>query len=146
MAVKNHDDGLRRALAQRRKTGKSRGSACIAAAWRVGWNSLQITPIGEKAAAVIVMSEEAMAAPPGFTRGRAVRVAASSTVSDQAFEGADAGVDLTERPAPRRRGAVGRRPSDSDMVEVRDALRHRGAAVRAAERWACARPVQVAGN
>ena len=120
VAVKNHNNGALNPYAQRRK--KRTLEEVTSPPYVAGsLNSLQITPIGEGAAAVIVMSEEAMQRHQ-IPRRRAVRVAASATVSDQAFEGANPDVALTEAATRAAYEEWGGDPSDLDIVEVHDAF------------------------
>ncbi|MFG2648968.1 thiolase family protein [Streptomyces sp. NPDC048436] len=120
VAVKNHGNGALNPYAQRRK---KRSLEEVLRPPYVGGslNSLQITPIGEGAAAVIVMSEEAMQRH-GVQRSRTVRVAASATLSDQAFDGANADVALTEAATNAAYEEWGGEPADLDVVEVHDAF------------------------
>jgi acetyl-CoA acetyltransferase len=120
VAVKNHGNGALNPYAQRRK---KRTLEEVMRPPYVGGslNSLQITPIGEGAAAVIVMSQEAMQRHQ-VEQSRTVRVAASATVSDQAFDGANADVALTEAATQAAYEEWGGDPSDLDVVEVHDAF------------------------
>ncbi|MBT2565175.1 thiolase family protein [Arthrobacter sp. ISL-85] len=120
VAVKNHNNGALNPYAQRRK--KRTLEEVVRPPYVAGsLNSLQITPIGEGAAAVIVMSEEAMERYK-VDQSRSVRVAASSTVSDQAFDGANADVALTQAATQAAYEEWGGDPSDLDVVEVHDAF------------------------
>jgi acetyl-CoA acetyltransferase len=120
VAVKNHGNGALNPYAQRRK--KRSLEEVLRPPYVAGsLNSLQITPIGEGAAAVIVMSEEAMHRH-RVQRSRTVRVAASATVSDQAFDGANADVALTEAATNAAYEEWGGEPEDLDVVEVHDAF------------------------
>jgi acetyl-CoA acetyltransferase len=120
VAVKNHGNGALNPYAQRRK---KRTLEEVMRPPYVGGslNSLQITPIGEGAAAVIVMSEEALQRHQ-IEQSRTVRVVASATVSDQAFAGANADVALTEAATHAAYEEWGGDPSDLDVVEVHDAF------------------------
>jgi acetyl-CoA acetyltransferase len=120
VAVKNHNNGALNPYAQRRK--KRTLEDVMRPPYVAGsLNSLQITPIGEGAAAVIVMSEDAMQRHQ-IDRSRTVRVAASATVSDQAFEGANADVALTEAATNAAYEEWGGEPGDLDVIEVHDAF------------------------
>jgi acetyl-CoA acetyltransferase len=120
VAVKNHGNGALNPYAQRRKkrTLEEVLSPPFVAG---GLNGYQITPLGEGAAAVIVMSEDAIRRH-GSPRSRAVRVAASATVSDQAFDGANADVALTVSATTAAYEEWGGEPADLDIVEVHDAF------------------------
>lgn len=120
VAVKNHGNGALNPYAQRRK--KRSLEEVLSPPFVAGpLNSYQITPLGEGAAAVIVMSEEAIRRH-GVPRNRAVRVAASATVSDQAFDGANADVALTVSATKAAYEEWGGEPADLDIVEVHDAF------------------------
>ncbi|MEX0158697.1 MULTISPECIES: thiolase family protein [unclassified Microbacterium] len=120
VAVKNHNNGARNPYAQRRKERTL--EEVVRPPYVAGsLNSLQITPIGEGAAAVIVMSEEAMERH-RTDQSRSVRVAASSTFSDRAFDGANADVALTQAATHAAYEEWGGDPSDLDVIEVHDAF------------------------
>lgn len=120
VAVKNHGNGALNPYAQRRK--KRTLEEVLAAPSVAGpLNGLQITPQGEGAAAVIVMSEEALKQY-GVSRDRTVRVAASATTSDQAFDGQNADVALTVSATNAAYEEWGGDPTDLDIVEVHDAF------------------------
>jgi acetyl-CoA acetyltransferase len=120
VAVKNHGNGALNPYAQRRK--KRTLEEVLAAPSVAGpLNSLQITPLGEGAAAVIVMSAEALERY-GVSRDRTVRVAASATTSDQAFDGQNADVALTVSATNAAYEEWGGDPKDLDIVEVHDAF------------------------
>jgi acetyl-CoA acetyltransferase len=120
VAVKNHGNGALNPYAQRRK--KRSLEEVLRPPFVAGsLNGLQITPIGEGAAAVIVMSEEAVQRHQ-VPRDRAVRVVASATVSDQAFEGVNADVALTAAATRAVYEEWGGEPADLDVVEVHDAF------------------------
>jgi acetyl-CoA acetyltransferase len=120
VAVKNHGNGALNPYAQRRK--KRTLEEVLAAPSVAGpLNSLQITPLGEGAAAVIVMSDEALERY-GVSRNRTVRVAASATTSDQAFDGQNADVALTVSATNAAYEEWGGDPKDLDIVEVHDAF------------------------
>jgi acetyl-CoA acetyltransferase len=120
VAVKNHGNGALNPYAQRRK--KRTLEEVLRPPFVAGsLNGLQITPIGEGAAAVIVMSEEAVQRH-RVPRNRTVRVVASATVSDQAFDGANADVALTVAAGKAAYEEWGGEPADLDVVEVHDAF------------------------
>jgi acetyl-CoA acetyltransferase len=120
VAVKNHANGALNPYAQRRKR-RSLEDVLRPPFVAGPLNGLQITPIGEGAAAVIVMSEEAVQRH-RVPRNRTVRVAASATVSDQAFDGANADVALTVAATKAAYEEWGGEPADLDVVEVHDAF------------------------
>jgi acetyl-CoA acetyltransferase len=120
VAVKNHANGALNPYAQRRK--KRTLEEVMSPPYVAGsLNGLQITPLGEGAAAVIVMSEEAMQRHQ-VEQSRTVRVVASATVSDHAFEGANSDVALTEAATLAAYEEWGGDPADLDVVEVHDAF------------------------
>jgi acetyl-CoA acetyltransferase len=120
VALKNHNNGALNPYAQRRK--KRTLAEVLAPPFVAGpLNSFQITPLGEGAAAVIVMSEDAIRRH-GVPRQRAVRVAASATLSDQAFDGANADVALTVAATKAAYEEWGGEPTDLDVIEVHDAF------------------------
>jgi len=120
VAVKNHNNGALNPYAQRRK--KRTLEEVMRPPYVAGsLNGLQITPNGEGAAAVIVMSEDAMKRHQ-VEQGRSIRVAASATISDQAFDGANADVALTQAATHAAYEEWGGEPADLDVVEVHDAF------------------------
>ena len=121
VAVKNHRNGARNPFAQHQK---ERSLDEILAGKRIAGTltSLQCTPVGEGAAAVIVASEDAIRAL-GIEATRAVRVTASAARSQRAYENADRyDAILTEETTRMALAAAGRVPSDLDVVELHDAF------------------------
>jgi acetyl-CoA acetyltransferase len=120
VAVKNHGNGALNPYAQRRK--KRSLEEVMSPPFVAGpLNSYQITPLGEGAAAVIVMSEEAIQRH-RVPKTRAVRVAASATMSDRTFDGGNADVALTVAATQAAYEEWGGEPADLDIVEVHDAF------------------------
>ena len=121
VAVKNHRNGARNPFAQHQKVRtleQVMGGKPIAGSF----TSLQCTPVGEGAAAVLIASEDAIRRL-NLDRGRAVRVAASATRSQRLYDDPiryDA--MLTAETAVLALHEAGRTPADLDVVEVHDAF------------------------
>lgn len=119
VAVKNHRNGSLNPNAQRQKARTL--EEVLAPPYVAGsFNALQCTPIGEGAAAVIVMSEDAIGRL-GADLGRCVKVVASVTVSED-DSGGNQDVALTRRAALAAYGQWGGSPRDIDVIEVHDAF------------------------
>lgn len=121
VALKNHRNGARNPYAQHRKErtlDEILGGKKIAG----GFTSLQCTPVGEGAAAVIVASEEGLRRH-GQGLDRAVRVAASAARSQRVYEDATRyDAMLTEETASLAFAEAGLTPADVDVVELHDAF------------------------
>lgn len=121
VAVKNHRNGSRNVYAQHQK---ERSLDEILGGKRIAGTltSLQCTPIGEGAAAVIVASEDAIRHL-GLDASRAVRVAASAGRSQRVYDNATRyDAMLTEETTKIALTEAGRAPSDLDVVELHDAF------------------------
>src|SRR5207302_1134893 len=82
---------------------------------------LQCTPVGEGAAAVIVMSEDGIARH-GVDRSRAVHVIASASRSEAPCGTVNFDVALTQRTTEEAYAQAGISPSEVDVVELHDAF------------------------
>ncbi len=121
MAVKNHRNGANNPFAQHQK---ERTLEEILSGKKIagGFTSLQCTPVGEGAAAVIVASEEGLRRY-GLGRDRAVRVIASAGRSQRVYEDATRyDAMLTQETAAIAFAEAGITPSDLDVVELHDAF------------------------
>ena len=121
VAVKNHRNGSKNPFAQHQK---ERNSRQILGGKRISGTltSLQCTPVGEGAAAVIVASEEGIKRL-AIDATRAVRVAASAGRSQKV--NADAtryDAVLTKETAETAFRESGIRPRELDIVELHDAF------------------------
>ena len=121
VAVKNHRNGSKNPFAQHQKersleeilNGKKIAGA---------FTSLQCTPIGEGAAALIVASEEGLRRQ-GLGLDRAVRVAASAGRSQRVYEDATRyDAMLTQETAAVALAEAGVSPGALDVVELHDAF------------------------
>jgi acetyl-CoA acetyltransferase len=120
VAVKNHANGAKNPNAQRQKVrtleevlGGKRISGTL--------TSLQCTPVGEGAAAVIVASEEGIKRL-GADAGRAVRVAASAAGSEKAGNSLNPDTALSAEIMSRAMREAQVTPGELDIVEVHDAF------------------------
>lgn len=121
VAVKNHRNGSRNPFAQHQK---ERSLDDILNGKRIagGFTSLQCTPIGEGAAAVIVASETGLRRH-GLGLDRAVRVLASAARSQGVYEDATRyDATLTQETAGRAFSDAGLTAADVDVVELHDAF------------------------
>jgi acetyl-CoA acetyltransferase len=121
VAVKNHRNGARNPFAQHQKERTLEdilGGKKIAG----GFTSLQCTPVGEGAAAVIVASEEGLRRQ-GIGLDRAVRVIASAARSQRVYDDATRyDAMLTAETAAIALAEAGAAPCDLDVVELHDAF------------------------
>jgi acetyl-CoA acetyltransferase len=121
VAVKNHRNGSKNPFAQHQKErtlDEILGGKKIAG----GFTSLQCTPVGEGAAAVIVASEEGLRHQ-GFDLDRAVRVLSSAGRSQRVYEDAtryDAMLTQETAAIALREAQVA--AADLDVVELHDAF------------------------
>lgn len=121
VAVKNHRNGSKNPFAQHQKErtldeilGGKRISGTL--------TSLQCTPVGEGAAAVIVASEDGIRAL-SIDAARAVRVTASVGRSQRVYDNATRyDAMLTEETTKLALAEAGRTPADLDIVELHDAF------------------------
>lgn len=121
VAVKNHRNGARNPYAQHQK---ERSLDEILGGKRISGTltSLQCTPIGEGAAAVIVASEDGIRRL-GLDAARAIRVASSAARSQRVYENATRyDAMLTQETAALALAQAGRAPSNIDVVELHDAF------------------------
>jgi len=121
VAVKNHGNGSKNPFAQHQKArslDEILGGKKIAGCF----TSLQCTPIGEGAAAVIVASEEGLRRQ-GIGLDRAVRVAASAGRSQRVYRDATRyDAMLTQETAGIALSEAQISPDDLDVVELHDAF------------------------
>ncbi len=120
VAVKNHRNGAANPYAQRRKVRTL--DEVLAPPFIAGsLNSLQCTPVGEGAAAVIVVSEDAVAHF-RLDAGRCVRVVASAVSSERPAGQGNPDVDLTRATTLAAYEQWSGEPHDLDVIEVHDAF------------------------
>jgi len=121
VALKNHRNASKNPFAQHQKertldeilNGKRISGA---------FTSLQCTPVGEGAAAVIVASEEGLARH-GLTLDRAVQVRASAARSERAYDDPSRyDALLTAETTAAAFAEAGIAPGDVDVVELHDAF------------------------
>lgn len=119
VAIKNHRNGASNPHAQRRRV---RGLDEILASPVVAdpLTRLQCAPRGEGAAAVIVMSEEAVQRY-GVERARAVSVRASVCRTAEWSDDVDGWLDLTATTTARACEQAGVEPAELDVIELHDA-------------------------
>jgi len=121
VAVKNHRNGSKNPFAQHQKErtlDEILNGRKIAGAF----TSLQCTPIGEGAAAVIVASEEGLRRH-GLGLDRAVRVASSAGRSQRVYDDATRyDAMLTQETTQIALREAGVAPGDLDVVELHDAF------------------------
>lgn len=120
VAVKNHRNGAHNPYAQRQQ---ERTLEEVMAPPRISGvlTRLQCTPVGEGAAAVIVMSEEGMRRH-GIDRRRAIRIAASASRSEEIFGRENYDVALTRKTTFEAFEQSGIAPKELDVLEVHDAF------------------------
>lgn len=121
VAVKNHRNGALNPYAQRQKV-RTLEEVMAPPVISGVLTRLQCTPVGEGAAAVIVMSEDGIRRH-GVDRSRAVRVVASAARSElPASEAVNADVALTQATTHEAYEQCGIAPSEIDVVELHDAF------------------------
>lgn len=121
VAVKNHRNGAKNPFAQHQK---ERSLEDILGGKRISGTltSLQCTPVGEGAAAVIVASEDGIKRL-GIDAKRAVRVASSAGRSQRVYDNATRyDAMLTEETTKIALAEAGRTAKDLDIVELHDAF------------------------
>jgi acetyl-CoA acetyltransferase len=121
VALKNHRNGTKNPFAQHQK---ERTLEEILGGKRISGTltSLQCTPVGEGAAAVLVASEDGIKRL-GIDASRAVRVTASAGRSQRVYDNATRyDAMLTEETTKIALREAGRKPSDLDIVELHDAF------------------------
>lgn len=120
VAVKNHRNGALNPYAQRQKVRTL--EEVLAPPFLSGiLTRLQCTPIGEGAAAVIVMSEDAMDRL-GTDRRRAIQVLASASRSEEPSGCENFDVALTRATTHQAYEEAGIAPGEIDVVELHDAF------------------------
>lgn len=120
VAVKNHRNGALNVNAQRRKV-RTLEEVLAPPTLSGVLTRLQCTPVGEGAAAVLLMSEDGMLRH-RVPRSRAVRILASAAASEGPPAGANHDVAVTQQAAMTafEQAAIG--PDELDLVEVHDAF------------------------
>jgi acetyl-CoA acetyltransferase len=121
VALKNHRNGSKNPFAQHQKE-RTLDEILNGKKIAGGFTSLQCTPVGEGAAAVIVASEAGLKRH-GLGLDRAVRVAGSAGRSQRVYDDATRyDAMLTEETAAIALRDAGLTPSDIDVVELHDAF------------------------
>ncbi|KAA0237290.1 thiolase family protein [bacterium] len=120
VAVKNHRNGALNPFAQRRKV-RTLEEVMEPPAVSGVLTRLQCTPVGEGAAAAIVMSEDAIARL-GVDRSRAIQVIASVARSEEPSGTLNIDVAITRKTVHDAYDQCGMQPSDIDVVELHDAF------------------------
>ena len=120
VAVKNHRNGAHNPYAQRQQV-RTLEEVLAPPVISGVLTRLQCTPVGEGAAAVIVMSEAGLARH-GVPKGRAVQVLASASRSEQPFGRENGDVALTRATTLEAYAQAGVEPRDIDVVELHDAF------------------------
>lgn len=120
VAVKNHRNGAYNPYAQRQKV-RTLEEVMAPPVISGVLTRLQCTPVGEGAAAVIVMSEDGIARH-GIDRGRAIRVVASASRSEEASGRENFDVALTRKTTYEAYEQSGVEPKELDVLEVHDAF------------------------
>lgn len=121
VAVKNHKNGSKNPYAQHQK---ERTLDDILGGKRISgsFTSLQCTPVGEGAAAVIVASEEGIKRL-GIDAGRAIRVTASACQSQNIYDQPSRYDALLTRDTTAKAFSDAKiKPSDIDVLELHDAF------------------------
>jgi acetyl-CoA acetyltransferase len=120
VAVKNSKNGALNPNAQRQK---ARTMEEVLAPPQISGplTKLQCCPIGEGAAAAIVVSEDALTQL-GLDRSRAVRVLSSASRSETVYEGENFDAALTRETTAQALSETGLKPSDLDLIELHDAF------------------------
>ncbi|GAA3446578.1 thiolase [Planomonospora venezuelensis] len=120
VAVKNHRNGSRNPFAQRRKE-RTLQEVMDEPAVSGTLTRLQCCPIGEGAAAALVVSGEAVERL-GLDPARCVGVTASAQRSERLYGTADPDTELTRETAGEAFRQAGITAADLDVVEVHDAF------------------------
>ena len=120
VAVKNSKNGALNPNAQRQK---ARTMEEVLAPPQISGplTKLQCCPIGEGAAAAIVVSEDALTQL-GLDRSRAVRVLSSASRSETVYEGENFDAALTRETTAQALSETGLNPSGLDLIELHDAF------------------------
>ena len=121
VAVKNHRNGANNPYAQRQKE-RTLEEVLDGPSISGSLTRLQCCPVGEGAAAVIVVSEEAMQRL-GINRNRAIRVLASTIRTERVYSGGkNFDAELTRETVTRSYDEAGITPADLDVIELHDAF------------------------
>jgi acetyl-CoA acetyltransferase len=120
VAVKNHRNGALNPYAHRQQA-RTLEEVLAPPMISGSLTRLQCTPVGEGAAAVIVMSDDAIARL-GVDRSRAVQVIASAARSEAPSGTVNFDVALTKRTTEDAYAQCGIGPGDVDVVELHDAF------------------------
>lgn len=120
VAVKNHRNGAHNPYAQRQQE-RTLEEVMAPPVISGVLTRLQCCPVGEGAAAVIVMSEEGIARH-GVDRRRAVKVLASASRSELPPSGENFDVALTRVTTQLAYEQAGMSPGEVDVVELHDAF------------------------
>lgn len=120
VALKNHRNGARNENAQRQKE-RSLDEILNGKKVSGSLTSLQCTPVGEGAAAVVIASEEGIKRY-GIDAGRAIRVAASAANSEWADPGGNPDQAITQAAMRAALREAQLAPRDLDVIELHDAF------------------------
>nr|MDT0663656.1 thiolase family protein [Micromonospora sp. DSM 115978] len=120
VAVKNHRNGARNPFAQRRKE-RTLDEVLAPPATAGSLTRLQCCPIGEGAAAVLVVSDSAIDRL-RLDRSRCVRVTASAQRSERLYDAASFDVELTRETTGAALRQAGLTAGQLDVVELHDAF------------------------
>lgn len=120
VAVKNHRNGALNPFAQRQQV-RTLEEVLEPPAISGVLTRLQCTPVGEGAAAVIVMSEEGIGRY-SVDRSRGIQVIASASRSEELSGTLNFDVALTQKTVHDAYQQCGLQPSDIDVVELHDAF------------------------
>jgi len=120
VAVKNHRNGAYNPYAQRQKV-RTLEEVMAPPVISGVLTRLQCTPVGEGAAAVIVMSEDGITRH-RIDRRRAIRVVASASRSEEASGRENFDVALTRKTTYEAYEQSGVEPKELDVLEVHDAF------------------------
>lgn len=121
VAVKNHRNGAHNPYAQRQKE-RTLEEVLEGPSISGSLTRLQCCPVGEGAAAVIVVSEEAMQRL-GISRDRAIRVLASTIRTERVYTGGkNFDAELTRETVAQSYGEAGITAAELDVIELHDAF------------------------
>jgi len=120
VAVKNSRNGALNPNAQRQKA-RTLEEVMAPPMISGGLTRLQCCPVGEGAAAVIVVSEDAMQRH-GLDATRAVRVSSSASRSETVYGAENFDAALTRETTEQALSDANLKPSDLDVVELHDAF------------------------
>lgn len=120
IAVKNSRNGALNPNAQRQKA-RTLEEVMAPPMISGALTRLQCCPIGEGAAAVIVVSEDAIERH-GLDKSRAIRVLSSASRSETVYEGENFDAALTRETTEQALAEANLTPADLDVVELHDAF------------------------